>query len=454
MRGQASPDTRCGVPALASHHRQSECQTVINPDSPLSQRRMQPARPMRAGRVVALCLLATACREATGTPPDGAYTQPPRVVAWVRALAVARNEVAVAGALLFHTIDSIVVAVDPESGRELWRVAFRPPPVGLSAFGNVVRVAESVRGTYDRVTFLDAASGQRLFTIDDVAEFSRRLVATTPTELIYLVSDAAVLTRDRSTGVTKMLRSIPPPPIVPTFDAAGYVIAGQSGPEVLLVRFMRGRTSHYTLRLAPDGTATYTTISTPPGDSLANQLAGAVLDPTGTRLYLTANSVSMALDARTGAALWTTRFAPQTNLHISTTRIARYITEGADPLVHIVYSTRSGISPSADLRELVVHLNSGDVLRDQQFAIDSRPEQPLYHCGADGIVQLLGGPGFTFTSSVTGKRASALAVDDGGANIDLGSRADPAFSWPSGWMVVNPTAGKRLIGFRCALPTP
>ena len=134
--------------------------------------------------------------------------------------------------------------------------------------------------------------------------------------------------------------------------------------------------------------------------------------------------------------------------------LATYVTAGSDPVVHAIYRARGTNALDAVLREIVVGLSSGDVVRDRQFAIEARPAQPVYPCGAEGLAQLLGGPGFTYTQSRTGKRASAIVVDGQGANVSLRSDFGPVLTWSSGWMVVKATDQRQLVGFQCALATP
>lgn len=412
------------------------------------------SRPRFTTCACAAILAIAACRDDTGTPPDQTPVQVPRVESWTLPLPDDQTQVRAAGDLVVYTVDSSVAAVDSRTGREVWRTAFLPPTVGLSALGNTVRVAESVRGTFDRVTFLDAASGQRLFTTTDVAERQRRLIGTSASELRFLVSDTGLLVRERTTGATARSISIPPAPPRVLDPTLSYQAATSATDELVYVWFNRGRTSHHFLRVAADGAPFISPFSLATSDTVGSQLLGAAVDPSNTRLFVTATSIAAALDVRSGGELWSTRFAPRTGNSLPSTVLAHYVTGGSEPVVHIIYRSPGSTPAVSVLRETAVRLASGDIVRDQVFGIESFPAQPIYPCGSDGLVQLTGGPAFTYTDSRTGKRASALVVNASGETVSLTlSSIRPALTFSTGWIVVDVASPRRLVGFRCVLAT-
>ncbi len=359
--------------------------------------------------------------------------------------------VQVAGDWLVYAADSSVIALDPTTGAERWRTFFRPPTVGLQTVDNVVRAAESINGTYDRITFLDAASGVRLFTTSELGEWSRRLVAASDSGLLFIVSDTGLLLRERGSGAVLWARTIPLPPCIPVQPVACYVAAGRSGPDLVLVRFNPGRTAHHLLRVTPDGAIAVAPFVTPAADSNIARLAAARLDATGETLFLTASGVTMALDARTGAERWRTMLSPPSGSFRSAAALAQYLTAGSDPQVQII--VQGYAVASVVMRELVVRLSDGVVVRERQFSVEPRFER-AQRCGTDGVVLLLGGPGFTHTDARTGKMASGVVVESSAGTLSLESQAATVLTWPSGRMVVQPPNSGRLIGFRCALATP
>lgn len=355
----------------------------------------------------------------------------------------------VAGDLMVYTVDSSVVAVDPATGLEAWRTTFRPPMVGIQSVGNVVRVAESVGGTFNRVTFIDAGSGRRLFTSPDANEWTRRLIATTDSDLMFMTSNDAVLLRDRSSGAIKWSSVIPLTPCLSS-PVPCYVVAGRASGDVMLVRFNPGRSAHYLVRVRGDGAISVAPFTTPASDTLGTRLASVTLDASGMQVFLTASSITMALDARTGVERWRAVFPSQSRWFLSTTVRAHYVS-GSDPSqVHAIYTD---FVTSVMMREIVVRLADGEILRERPFSADSRFER-VQPCGSEGLVLLFGGPGFTYTDSRSGRLASAVVVDAAGLNVALDSQVGVVLTWPSGRMVVQPTNAGRLVGFKCALATP
>lgn len=392
----------------------------------------------------------TSCRDASVTPAGPFTTQPARVVAWTLPISSFGAMAQVAGDWMVYTVDSSVVAVDPATGLEAWRTTFRPPMVGIQSVGNVVRVAESVGGTFNRVTFIDAGSGRRLFTSPDANEWTRQLIATTDSDLMFMASNDAVLLRDRSSGATRWSSAIPLPPCLSTQPVPCYVMAGRTGGDWVLVRFNPGRSTHHLMRVSGNGAISVAPFTTPASDTLGTRLASVTLDASGMQVFLTASGITMALDARTGVERWRAVFSPQSRWFLSTTVLAHYVS-GSDPSqVHAIYAD---FVTSVVMREIVVRLADGEILRERPFSADSRFER-VQPCGSEGLVLLFGGPGFTYTDSRSGRLASAVVVDAGGTNVALDSQVGVVLTWPSGRMVVQPTNAARLVGFKCALATP